>query len=64
MKILQEVGFIDFRGGPRGPMHYVLMYSPYKVLKKLHADGLVSAKQYAALTGRVNDIGSRSELED
>jgi hypothetical protein len=64
MKILQEIGFIDFRSGPRGPMHYVLMYSPYKVLKKLHVDKLVSAKQYAALTERVNDIGSRSELED
>ena len=64
MKILQEIGFVDFRDGPKGPMQYVLMRSPYKVLKQLHADKLVSTKQYAALIERVNDIGSRDELED
>jgi hypothetical protein len=70
MKILQEVGFIDFRRGPKGPMQYVLMRSPYKVVKKLHDEKdehgvqLVSDEQYAALIERVNDIGSRDELED
>lgn len=70
MKILQEIGFIDFRKGPKGPMQYVLMRSPYKVLKKLHSEKdehgmqLVSDEQYAALLERVNDIGSRDELED
>ena len=70
MKILQEIGFIDFRKGPKGPMQYVLMRSPYKVLKKLHAEKdkhgmqLVSNEEYAAVIERVNDIGSRDELED
>jgi hypothetical protein len=64
MKMLQDIGFIDFRKGPRGPMQFVLMRSPYKVLKQLHTEGLVPPEQYAALVERLIDIGSRSELED
>jgi hypothetical protein len=70
MKLLQEIGFIDYRKGPKGPMQYVLMRSPYKVLKKLHGEKdkngmqLVSDEEFAAVIERVNDIGSRDELED
>lgn len=68
MKILQEIGFVDYRKGPKGPMHYVLMRSPYGVVKKLHSEvdelgeKWVSDEHFAALVERVNDIGSRDEL--
>lgn len=68
MAVLKEIGFIDFRKGVKGPMHYVLLLNPYNVLKRLRelkdetGEKLVSDEQYAALVERVNDIGSRSEL--
>lgn len=70
MEILKEIGFIDFRKGVKGPMHYVLLLNPYAVVKRLHEQKdefgvkLVSDEQYAALVERVNDIGSRSELAE
>lgn len=68
MEVLKEIGFIDFRKGVKGPMHYVLLLNPYNVMKRLReqkdetGEKLVSDEQYAALVERVNDIGSRSEL--
>lgn len=70
MQVLKEIGFIDFRKGVKGPMHYVLLLNPYNVMKRLRdqkddtGEKLVSDEQYAALVERVNDIGSRSELEE
>ena len=70
MEVLKEIGFIDFRKGVKGPMHYVLLLNPYNVMKRLRdqkdntGEKLVSDEQYAALVERVNDIGSRSELEE
>jgi hypothetical protein len=64
MKMLKELGFIDFREGPKGPMQYVLMLNPYKVMKKLQADGLVPLKQFVALLERASVIGSGKELKE
>ena len=64
MKTLKELGFIDFRGGPKGPMQYVLMLNPYKVMKRLHTSGLVPLNQYVALLERANTIGSAKELKE
>lgn len=70
MKVLKEIGFIDFRKGVKGPMHYVLLLNPYNVMKRLRdqtdetGEKLVTDEQYAALVERANDIGSRSELEE
>lgn len=63
MKILQEIGFIDFRAGTKGPMQYVLMRNPYAVVKRLHGEKLVSDQQFAALIERTNAIGSGDELK-
>ena len=47
-----------------------LLLNPYNVMKRLRdqtddsGEKLVSDEQYAALVERVNDIGSRSELEE
>ncbi|AOI77937.1 hypothetical protein WS54_16435 [Burkholderia sp. NRF60-BP8] len=64
MKMLKELGFIDFRKGTKGPMQYVLLLNPYKVVKKLHAAGLVPDTQYAALLERASAIGSSQELKE
>jgi hypothetical protein len=70
MEVLKQIGFIDFRKGVKGPMHYVLLLNPYNVMKRLRdqkdetGEKLLSDEQYAALVERVNDIGSRSELEE
>ncbi|MBO7837761.1 hypothetical protein [Burkholderia pseudomallei] len=64
MKMLKELGFIDFRKGTKGPMQYVLLLNPYKVVKKLHTAGLVPDTQYAALLERASAIGSSQELKE
>lgn len=70
MEILKDLGFIDFRKGVKGPMHYVLIWNPYTVIKRLHSqvdefgEKLVSNEQYAAFVERTNDIGSRGELAE
>jgi hypothetical protein len=64
MNILKELGFIDFRKGTKGPMQYVLLFNPYKVVQALHAAKLVPDEHFAALIERANAIGSGREIED
>lgn len=62
MTILKDLGFIDFRKGTKGPMQYVLLRNPYKVVQRLHSEKLVPDEHYAALIERANAIGSGQEL--
>lgn len=64
MNILKDLGFIDFRKGTKGPMQYVLLLNPYKVVQGLHVAGLVPNEHYAALIERANAIGSGREFEE
>lgn len=64
MNMLKELGFVDFRRGTKGPMQYVLLLNPYKVVKQLHAAGLIPNTQYAALLERASAIGSSKELKE
>ncbi len=64
MNMLKELGFIDFRRGTKGPMQYVLLLNPYKVVKQLHVAGLIPNTQYAALLERASAIGSSQELKE
>jgi hypothetical protein len=64
MKILKELGFIDFREGHKNPTQYVLMLNPYKVVKRLSERGLIPEKHYTALIERVTAIGSAKELKE
>jgi hypothetical protein len=60
LKSLQDLGFIDIKAGPNGPMSYVLLWNPYHVIKKLHQKkhpGLTQAA-YTALVARAIDIGA------
>lgn len=58
MRTLAALGFIDFRPGTSGPIHYVLLYNPYHVIKKLHQKGRVSEAAYNALNERAIEIGA------
>lgn len=58
LKILHELGFIDIKPGPNGPMSYVLLWNPYHVIKDLHKKkhpGL-SQDAYNALIERMIEI--------
>ena len=64
MHLLKSLGFIDFAEGPKGPMQYVLMLNPYQVLQKLHKEGLVEKKSFAAIIDRLHSSGSGEELKE
>lgn len=36
MKTLAELGFIDIKEGPSGPLSYALIFNPYLVIRRLH----------------------------
>lgn len=58
MAILADLGFIDFRPGTNGPVHYVLLYNPYHVIKRHQQAGRMNESAYNALTERVIEIGA------
>ena len=64
MRILQELGFIDFKEGHKNPSQYVLMLNPYKVVKRLFEDKQIPEKHYTALLERASAIGSAKELKE
>jgi hypothetical protein len=62
LRVLKDLGFIDFKAGPAGPMHFILLLNPYKVAKKLKDQGWVQDVQYAALFQRALEIGAGPEM--
>lgn len=56
MRILAELGFIDIRPGTNGPIHYLLLYNPYRVITRHYKDGRVGDGAYNALKERVIEI--------
>jgi hypothetical protein len=60
MKILAQLGFIDIKEGPSGPMSYALILNPYLVVRRLmqqkHAG--IRADKYNALMERAGEIGA------
>jgi hypothetical protein len=64
MQLLKNLGFIDYRQGTKGPMQYVLLLNPYKIVKKLHDQKLIPTPQYAAILERAAAIGSSKELTE
>ncbi|WP_447740153.1 hypothetical protein [Variovorax boronicumulans] len=62
MRVLKELGFIDYRPGAAGPMHFILLLNPYKVAMQLRAKGWIQEVQYTALFHRAREIGAGSEL--
>jgi len=58
LTVLRELGFIDYKGKPGAPFHYILIFNPYQVVKALHAKGWVQETAYTALLERVLEIGA------
>jgi hypothetical protein len=60
MKILAELGFIDLKAGPSGPMSYALLLNPYLVIRRLMQKGHpgIRTDKYHALMERAGEIGA------
>jgi hypothetical protein len=63
LRVLKELGFIDFAEGPAGPCHYVLLLNPYHAVRTLKAKGWVQNLTFTALVQRAMDIGA-DDLND
>jgi len=63
LRVLKELGFIDFAGGPAGPCQYVLLLNPYHAVRTLKAKGWVQDLTFTALVQRAMDIGA-DDLND
>ena len=60
---LHELGFIDVKEGPSGPVNYILVENPYTPLKKLRDDGMISDRLWNTLIARMIEIGA-DDLDD
>ena len=62
MRVLKDLGFIDYKAGGAGPMHYILLLNPYKVAKNLRAKGWIQEVQYTTVFQRALEIGAGPEM--
>lgn len=62
MRVLKDLGFIDYKPGQAGPMQFVLLHNPYYVVKDLRAKKWIPEGQYTALLQRALEIGAASDL--
>ena len=58
VEILQKLGFIDCKPGSSGPLHYILIYNPFQVIKKLHGNKKVSDLHLNLLKEQMVDYSS------
>lgn len=60
MRLLQELGFVDIKPGPSGPMSYALILNPHLVVHVLRREGKTGLTEttYNALIERALDIGA------
>jgi hypothetical protein len=59
IRLLQDLGFIDVKGGPSGPISYILLFNPYLVLRSAHAKGLVDQSSWNALMEKIIEIRAK-----
>lgn len=58
LRLLKELGFIDYKPGAAGPCQFVLLWNPYRVVKELYARGWIQETAYTALLQRSLEIGA------
>ena len=58
INILKELGFIDVKGSPLNPIHYILIYNPYLIIQKHHDNGTLKDEIYNTLLQRLIEIGA------
>jgi hypothetical protein len=56
MRLLEQLGFIDIKPGPNGPISYVLILNPYQVVRKLQGEGRIDASSWNALAEKMIEI--------
>lgn len=60
---LAELGFIDVKPGPFGPMSYALLYNPYHVISRANDKGQLATGMWESLIIRASEIAA-SDLDD
>jgi hypothetical protein len=63
LRVLKDLGFIDYAAGPAGPCQFVLLLNPYHAVRALDAKGWVQKLTYTALYQRAMEIGA-SDFDD
>lgn len=63
MKILKDLGFIDYKGGAASDYQYVLILNPYSVIKKIKTKKKIPDHLFMPLFTRAQDIGASFELD-
>jgi hypothetical protein len=58
MRVLKDLGFIDYKPGPAGPCQYVLLLNPYAAVKVLRQKTWLQEDTYTALYQRALEIGA------
>ena len=64
LRVLKELGFIDYAAGLAGPCQFVLLLNPYHAVKALHEKGWVQQEAYTTLFQRAQEIGATDLDED
>lgn len=64
LRVLKELGFIDYAAGLAGPCQFVLLLNPYHAVKALHDKGWVQQGAYTTLFQRAQEIGATDLDED
>lgn len=62
MKVLKELGFIEFKPGAASPCQYVLLLNPYKAAQALRVKNWVREVAYTTLLQRMSEYGA-TDLE-
>ncbi|NNM70723.1 MAG: hypothetical protein HKM00_12310 [Gallionella sp.] len=62
LRVLKELGFIDYKQGPAGPMQFILLHNPYFVVKDIRAKKWLQEGQYTAFLHRAMEIGAAPDL--
>ncbi|MDE0344478.1 MAG: hypothetical protein OXI66_01680 [Boseongicola sp.] len=63
MRTLKDLGFIDIKSGPNGPISYVLIFNPYLVVRQLYEAGQINESFFNSLAQRMIEIGAH-DLSD
>lgn len=58
LRVLKDLGFIDYKEGLAGPCQFVLLLNPYHTVKALHNKGWVQDGAYNTLFQRTQEIGA------
>jgi hypothetical protein len=64
LRVLKDLGFIDFAPGLAGPCQFVLLLNPYHAAKALLGKGWVQRAAYTALYQRAQEIRATDLDED